>query len=121
MTQGMKVKRGTEYLPKCPLCVLEQIHQQLGHGKARQRVWATIQRKRGMTCEAIGNAIGEKTNTVHNRLKRLTEGGMCSIYDTPSPGGPASWAMTKSTSWIWVYTTAPKRWDTTATHGHQRC
>ena len=62
MTQGMKVKMGAEYLSECSLDVLEQIHRQLSHGKARQMVWAAILRRKGKTCEAIGNAIDEIRN-----------------------------------------------------------
>ena len=88
MKRELKVKKGDEYLPKYPVKVLEEMHVQLPRGKPRQRVWAAVLRKKGCTCEEIGVAIGEKTKTVYDWLQRLAEGGMCRIYDTPSPGRP---------------------------------
>ena len=88
MTREMKVKKGAEYLPDYDTKDLEQMHERLPRDKARLRVRAAILRKQGMSCEDIGSTIGEKTQTVYDWLRRLADGGMCRIYDTPSPGRP---------------------------------
>ena len=84
----MKVKKGSEYLPKYRMVDLEQMRNKLPRGKPRLRVHAAMLRKAGKSCKDIGATLGEKTKTIYDWLRRLTEGGLCRIYDAPSMGRP---------------------------------
>lgn len=88
MAREMKVKAGEEYLKQHDMDDLKRLYQKLPRGKPRLRVWAAILRKTGRSCGDIGAAMGEKVQTIYDWLRRLADGGLCRIYDTPGPGRP---------------------------------
>ena len=92
MPKAVKIKEGVEYLPEHDSADLERMRDVLPAGKPRLRVQAAILRKKGMSIEKTGPAPGENPSTIHNRLLRLAEGGLCRIYDRPGTGRPCKLA-----------------------------
>lgn len=88
MPRRVEIERGEDYLPEYSIEDLEHMMSQLPYGKPRLRVKAAIHRKNGYGMSEISDMVGAHRNTVRGWLVNMANGGMCRIYDTPSPGRP---------------------------------
>ncbi len=88
MPSEKRIKRGAEFLPGIPLEDLKVMQGKESCHKAKMRLQAAIHRKRGMSLDAISDAIGYARSTVYGWLMRLAVGGLGYRHDCKSPGRP---------------------------------
>ena len=83
-----KIKRGAKFLPDVSLEDLKAMQGKESCHKTRMRLQASIHRKRGLSLDAISDAIGYARSTVYGWLMRLAVGGIECRHDCKSPGRP---------------------------------
>ena len=83
-----KIKRGAKFLPDVSLEDLKAMQGKESCHKTRMRLQASIHRKRGLSLDAISDAIGHARSTVYGWLMRLAVGGIECRHDCKSPGRP---------------------------------
>ncbi len=86
MPKETLVKRGEEYLSCMQLSELEETYRLECPDKSRDRLQATVLRKRGRMLKEIARTIGRRISTVYRWLYRMERKGLECRYYIKSSG-----------------------------------
>ena len=83
------LKKSDQFLVDISKQELKKLYNQEKNAKAKLRLLAALQRKKGNTLEDIASSLQKSKTTIHDWLKRLEIGGIGRLYDVKQSGKPA--------------------------------